>query len=63
MHKPDTFGRPLDEVLPWDHLDSGLDKDWLWADWVFATPRNRHGFAKLSRVFRNLLLYALAPAA
>ncbi len=21
------------EVLPWDHLDSGLDKDWLWADW------------------------------
>lgn len=24
------------EVLPWDHLDSGLDKDWLWADWVNA---------------------------
>jgi radical SAM family uncharacterized protein len=22
-----------DEVLPWDHLDSGLDKEWLWADW------------------------------
>ncbi|MET8123120.1 TIGR03960 family B12-binding radical SAM protein [Micromonospora sp. NPDC005189] len=21
------------EVLPWDHLDSGLDKDWLWQDW------------------------------
>ena len=21
------------EVLPWDHLDSGLDKDWLWEDW------------------------------
>ena len=21
------------EVLPWDHLDSGLDKDWLWKDW------------------------------
>ncbi|WP_106192737.1 TIGR03960 family B12-binding radical SAM protein [Umezawaea tangerina] len=21
------------EVLPWDHLDSGLDKEWLWADW------------------------------
>ena len=20
------------EVLPWDHIDSGLDKDWLWAD-------------------------------
>jgi hypothetical protein len=20
-------------VLPWDHLDSGLDPDWLWEDW------------------------------
>ena len=25
-----------DEVLPWDHLDSGLDKDWLWEDWQDA---------------------------
>jgi hypothetical protein len=25
-----------DEVLPWDHLDSGLDKEWLWADWQDA---------------------------
>ena len=24
------------EVLPWDHLDSGLDKDWLWGDWQEA---------------------------
>ncbi|GLZ81845.1 B12-binding domain-containing radical SAM protein [Actinorhabdospora filicis] len=24
------------EVLPWDHLDSGLDKDWLWSDWQDA---------------------------
>jgi radical SAM superfamily enzyme YgiQ (UPF0313 family) len=24
------------EVLPWDHLDSGLDKDWLWQDWQDA---------------------------
>jgi radical SAM family uncharacterized protein len=24
------------EVLPWDHLDSGLDKDWLWQDWEDA---------------------------
>ncbi|MGN6753215.1 MAG: TIGR03960 family B12-binding radical SAM protein [Intrasporangium sp.] len=23
-------------VLPWDHLDSGLDKDWLWEDWQDA---------------------------
>jgi radical SAM family uncharacterized protein len=28
-----TRGREQVEVLPWDHLDSGLDKDWLWADW------------------------------
>jgi radical SAM family uncharacterized protein len=21
------------EVLPWDHLDSGLDRQWLWDDW------------------------------
>jgi radical SAM family uncharacterized protein len=25
--------RDRSEVLPWDHLDSGLDKDWLWQDW------------------------------
>lgn len=31
-----TRERGLDEVLPWDHLDSGLDKDWLWADWEDA---------------------------
>lgn len=28
--------RDHDEVLPWDHLDSGLDKDWLWEDWQDA---------------------------
>lgn len=31
-----TRARDYDEVLPWDHLDSGLDKDWLWADWEDA---------------------------
>ena len=31
-----TRERGMDEVLPWDHLDSGLDKDWLWADWEDA---------------------------
>jgi len=25
--------RDRDEVLPWDHLDSGLDREWLWEDW------------------------------
>ncbi|MBA3233498.1 MAG: TIGR03960 family B12-binding radical SAM protein [Propionibacteriales bacterium] len=28
--------REYSEVLPWDHLDSGLDKDWLWEDWQDA---------------------------
>ena len=28
-----TRERNLAEVLPWDHLDSGLDKEWLWEDW------------------------------
>ncbi len=28
--------RDYAEVLPWDHLDSGLDKDWLWEDWQDA---------------------------
>jgi radical SAM family uncharacterized protein len=31
-----TRERGYEEVLPWDHLDSGLDKDWLWADWEDA---------------------------
>jgi radical SAM family uncharacterized protein len=31
-----TRERAYDEVLPWDHLDSGLDKDWLWEDWEDA---------------------------
>jgi radical SAM family uncharacterized protein len=25
------------EVLPWDHLDAGLDREWLWQDWQDAT--------------------------
>jgi radical SAM family uncharacterized protein len=28
-----TRERGYDEVLPWDHLDAGLDRDWLWQDW------------------------------
>ena len=26
---------------PWDHLDSGLDRDWLWEDWQDARHRHR----------------------
>jgi radical SAM family uncharacterized protein len=25
--------RGADEVMPWDHLDSGLEREWLWDDW------------------------------
>jgi radical SAM family uncharacterized protein len=28
-----TRERGYDEILPWDHLDAGLDRDWLWQDW------------------------------
>ena len=31
-----TRERDQTEVLPWDHLDSGLDRDWLWEDWQSA---------------------------
>jgi radical SAM family uncharacterized protein len=31
-----TRERGYGEILPWDHLDSGLDRDWLWDDWQSA---------------------------
>jgi radical SAM family uncharacterized protein len=31
-----TRERPYAEILPWDHLDAGLDRDWLWQDWLAA---------------------------
>ncbi|MDR1791532.1 MAG: TIGR03960 family B12-binding radical SAM protein [Propionibacteriaceae bacterium] len=31
-----TRERPRAEVLPWAHLDAGLDLDWLWADYQAA---------------------------
>jgi len=31
-----TREREVSEVLPWDHLDAGLDREWLWADWQDA---------------------------
>ena len=34
-----TRERTEHEVLPWDHLDSGLDKEWLWEDWQEAHQR------------------------
>jgi radical SAM family uncharacterized protein len=31
-----TRERDYGEALPWDHLDAGLDRDWLWEDWRAA---------------------------
>ncbi|MFS1301605.1 TIGR03960 family B12-binding radical SAM protein [Streptosporangium longisporum] len=31
-----TRERGENEVLPWDHLDAGLDREWLWQDWQDA---------------------------
>jgi len=31
-----TRERDEAEVLPWDHLDAGLDRAWLWQDWRAA---------------------------
>jgi DDE superfamily endonuclease len=36
---------------------------WLWVEWVFAIPGHSEAFSKLSGPFRQILLYALAPAA
>ncbi len=36
---------------------------WLWTQWVFPQAGHAEAFAKLPEAFRQLLLYALAPAA
>ena len=36
---------------------------WLWAEWVFATPRHKDAFAKIPVALRQALLRGLAPAA
>lgn len=35
-----TRERDEDEVLPWDHIDTGLDREWLWEDWQDAINPN-----------------------
>ena len=37
---------------PWDHLDSGLDQDWLWEDWQDALDRARGRRLPLDAVLR-----------
>jgi hypothetical protein len=36
---------------------------WLWTNWVFAEADHATAFAKLPESLREVLLYALAPAA
>jgi DDE superfamily endonuclease len=36
---------------------------WLWQEWIFAIPGHSRVFQKISRPFRAVLLYALAPVA
>ncbi len=38
-----TRQRDADEVLPWQHLDSGLDTEWLWQDWQDALAEDEVG--------------------
>ena len=47
-----TRERARREVLPWDHLDSGLDKDWLWEDWQDAVTEQRGRGLPLDAVLR-----------
>ena len=47
-----TREREYAEVLPWDHLDSGLDKDWLWEDWQDALTERRGRGLPLDAVLR-----------
>ena len=39
-------------MLPWDHLDSGLDKDWLWQDWQDSLHGVRAGRLPVDPVLR-----------
>ncbi len=38
-----TRARQRNEVLPWDHLDSGLSSEWLWEDWQAALAESEVG--------------------
>ncbi|MFN8125568.1 MAG: TIGR03960 family B12-binding radical SAM protein [Candidatus Nanopelagicales bacterium] len=38
-----TRERDVAEVLPWHHLDSGLDTEWLWQDWQDAIAGDEVG--------------------
>jgi radical SAM superfamily enzyme YgiQ (UPF0313 family) len=38
-----TRERQKTEVFPWDHIDSGLDSEWLWEDWQAAIAEENVG--------------------
>lgn len=33
--------RDVTEVFPWDHIDSGVKKEWLWEDWMASLDAGR----------------------
>ncbi|MDO8732036.1 MAG: TIGR03960 family B12-binding radical SAM protein [Actinomycetota bacterium] len=43
VHWFTTRERQRNEVLPWDHLDSGLSSEWLWEDWQAALAESEVG--------------------
>ncbi|MDO9486022.1 MAG: TIGR03960 family B12-binding radical SAM protein, partial [Actinomycetota bacterium] len=43
VHWFTTRERQRTEVLPWDHLDSGLSSEWLWEDWQAALAESEVG--------------------
>jgi hypothetical protein len=46
-----TRERDEREVLPWDHLDSGLDKEWLWQDWQAALAEDEQDDCRWTTCF------------
>ncbi|MDZ7577778.1 MAG: TIGR03960 family B12-binding radical SAM protein [Candidatus Nanopelagicales bacterium] len=38
-----TREREHDEILPWAHLDAGLDTEWLWQEWTDALADDELG--------------------
>ncbi|HRC12789.1 MAG: B12-binding domain-containing radical SAM protein, partial [Candidatus Phosphoribacter baldrii] len=46
-----TRERDRIEILPWDHIDSGLDRDWLWDDWQDALAEHEVADCRWSGCF------------
>lgn len=37
-----TRARSLDEIFPWDFIDTGVTKEFLKREWINATKRDCH---------------------